>query len=174
MSMTKLEEVLADTLGRVSDINIKAIIEAAQACIVGGPSQTVQTTPVAQVETTAPEGEKPKRGRKPAQESVPPPAAEPETPPAPPVPPTSPVAEPPTATTNPGAGLNITGLFDGSGPGKKIVKAVFLPAVEKATNLAALIAINDICDCGIETGGYTEETSPVLRRRLTRWGMALT
>ena len=174
MSMTKLEEVLAVALRAATNVDIPAIIEAAQACIVGGPSQTVQTTPVAHVETPAPETEKPKRGRKPSQESVPPPAAEPETPPAPPVPPTPPVAEPPAAPANTGSGLNITGLFEGSGPGKKVVKAVFLTAVEKATNLAALVAINDICDCGIETGGYSEETSPVLRRRLTRWGMALT
>jgi hypothetical protein len=49
---------------------------------------------------------------------------------------------------------------------------VFLAAVEKAKTLAALVALNATCDCGFATGDYTEETAAVLKRKLTRWGMA--
>ena len=124
------------------------------------------------VQTAAPEAEKPKRARRteatqPAAEA-PAPAPVPEEKPVPPTPP--PAQAPETAQT---PGVNLTGLFEGSGPSKKVVKAVFLEAVEKAGTLAALVALNDMCDCGIDTTTYTEETAAVLRRRMTRWGMQL-
>lgn len=180
MSMTKLEEALAIELTKVMTVDVKAIIEAAQAACIGGPSntQTVQETPVTTVQTAAPETENPKRARKTeatqpvGEQQAPAPAPVPEEKP---VPPPAPAATPPppapeTAQT---PGVNLTGLFEGSGPSKKVVKAVFLEAVEKAGTLAAMFALNDMCDCGIDTTGYTEETAAVLRRRMTRWGMQL-
>lgn len=175
MSMTKLEEALAIELTKVTTVDVKAIIEAAQAACIGGPSntQTVQETPVTTVQTAAPWAEKPKRARKteatPPAAETPAPAPVPEEKPATPA--TPPAAPAPEAAQTPG--VNLTGLFEGSGPSKKVVKAVFLEAVEKAGTLAALVALNDMCDCGIDTTGYTEETAAVLRRRMTRWGMQL-
>lgn len=178
MSMTKLEKVLAETLAKVTSVDIPAIVEAAQACCCGGggcgePAQTVQTTPVTRVETATPEAEKPKRERNrretPAAQEPPNPETQ-----TPPVPPPQEQKAPETVKPSEAPGVQITGLIEGDGPGRKVVKAVFLAAVEKAVTLAALTALNDICDCGVETSGFTEETAPVLRRRLTRWGMALT
>lgn len=170
MSMTQLERALAEGLAKLSNLDIPAIIEAAQASCLGGPEivQTVQMTPVTKVETPAPEPEKPKRTRK-AEQPAPAPEPEKAAPPPPPRPP-APAQEP----AAPAAGLNITGLIEGTGAQKKVVKDVFLAAVEKAGTLAALVALNDICDCGIPTAQFTEETAAVLRRRMTRWGMSLT
>lgn len=171
--MTKLEEALAIELMKVMTVDVKAIIEAAQAACIGGPSnaQTVQETPVTTVQTAAPEAEKPKRARRteatqPAAETPAPATVPEEKPTTPP-----PAAPAPEAAQTPG--VNLTGLFEGVGAFRKVVKAVFLEAVEKAGTLAALVALNDMCDCGIDTTTYTEETAAVLRRRMTRWGMQL-
>jgi hypothetical protein len=86
-----------------------------------------------------------------------------------------PVVEKPQPVTNPSnppVGIDLTGLFKGEGASRKPDKDVFLAAVEKAKNLATLVALNATCDCGFATGDFTEETAPVLKRKLARWGAA--
>jgi len=75
-------------------------------------------------------------------------------------------------TQAPTVGIDLSGLFTGSGADKKVVKTVFLTAVEQANTLAHLVALNATCDCGFATGDFTEETAAVLKRKLARWGAA--
>lgn len=170
MSMTKLEEVLANALKAATNVDIPAIIEAAQACVIGGPAQTVQETPVTTVIPPAaePATEKStKRTRKAEPTSeTPSEVSKPAEAPASTQPPVAPAA--PAAP----AGVDLSGLFSGSGASKKLNKEVFLAAVEKAGTLAALVALNATCDCGYATGAYTEDTAGVLKNKLLRWGNA--
>ena len=167
--MTKLEQTLAEALAKATNVDIPAIIAAAEASCLGG--QTVQETKVSVVETAAAEQEKPKRTRKTAEAAPAPAEEKPATPPL-----AEEKEEPaPTNATDPRdtfTFIDLTGLFTGSGADKKVVKDVFLAAVEKAKNLAALVALNAACDCGFATGDYTEETAAVLKRKLSRWGAA--
>ena len=176
MSMTKLERVLAEGLAKATNVDIPAIIEAARECCIGGPDtvQTVQTTPVTKVETPAPEAEKPKATRARKTEAIPPPPAAFEQAPEAPKPPEPPAAKPQEEAAS--SGLVLTGLIEGTGAQKRVVKEVFLSLLEKAKgDHAKLLAINDICDCGLPKDDFAApETSPVLYRRLTRWGMMLT
>lgn len=169
--MTQLEQKLAEAISAlIPTLDMVGIIEAARgscAC-----EQTVGTSPVTKVETAASEPAKRTRRTTPSPEPektvitdvVPADAIagripEPEK--------ASPVADKPS-----GVGIDISGLFEGAGASKKVNKAVFLAAVEKAGTLAALVALNNTCDCGFATGDYTEETAPVLKRKLNRWGAA--
>lgn len=171
--MTQLEQKLAETIGKlVPGLDLAGIIEAAR-----GPCACEQTvgTPPAVVVTAQPEPAK--RTRKAA-------AVEPEKPavlfdaegkdvPADkpvPVPDKAPEVDKPVPAN--AAGIDLTGLFEGTGLSKKVVKDVFIAAVEKAKTLAALVALNEVCDCGFATGDYTEETAGVLKRKLNRWGAA--
>ena len=163
--MTKLEQTLAEALAKATNVDIPAIIAAAEACCLGG--QTVQETKVSVVETAAAEQEKPKRTRKTAEAAPAPAEEKPATPPL-----AEEKEEPATTNATSPQGIDISGLFTGSGADKKVVKDVFLAAVEKAKNLAALVALNATCDCGFATGDYTEETAAVLKRKLSRWGAA--
>lgn len=183
MSMTKLEQTLAEALAKATNVDIPAIIAAANACCVGGcgGEQTVQTGKVETLTTAAGvKGETgAKRVRRTAEPEAPadpapatPPATEAAKPAIPPPPAEKPADPPPAASAPQGVGIDLTGLFTGSGADKKVVKDVFLKAVEKASNLAALVALNAACDCGFSTGDYTEETVPVLKRKLSRWGAA--
>lgn len=171
-NMTQLEKVLATELAKLASIDVAAIIEAAQAACIGG-CKTVANENVKVVETPAEKVTKPVRTakelveankapivEKPVQEkTVTTPPAEKKEEPAPEKPSTS-------------AGVNLTGLFTGSGADKKVVKDVFLAAVEQAKTLQQLVALNATCDCGLATGDYTEETAAVLKRKLARWGAA--
>lgn len=193
MSMTSLEKVLAIELAKVSNVDIPAIIEAAKACSVGvGCDRYLATATVAEGQTVVvetaigkvevpPVVQKPARTKKEVPEVVGSQSVEPIKPvetPSPVVQLTpEPVAEKPApvAPVTPAAttlGIDLTGLFVGTGADKKVVKDVFLAAVEKAKNLATLVALNATCDCGFATGDYTEETAPVLKRKLNRWGAA--
>lgn len=168
MNMTKLEKVLAENLTAVTGVDIIAIIEAAG----GSATQrddtvteqagkvTVVETPAAKVK--AKKIEPAKTVETPVDNSRPVPTERPRP---------EPVPEQ-TADDSPLPGIDITGLFTGSGADKKVVKDVFLAAVEKANNLATLVALNATCDCGYATGDYTEETAAVLKRKLARWGNA--
>ena len=179
MSMTKLEEVLAKSLADVTKVDIGAIIDAARVTGTGcaatvsvGPAKTVETTV-----STEQEVGRTKRASKAAQETPPPASTQQpvKIEPTPTATTITPPIEQTTAQTNtaqPQGGINLTGLFTGSGADKKVVKEVFLAAVSKATNLAQLVALNATCDCGFPTGDYTEETAVVLKRKLTRWGDA--
>lgn len=179
MSMTKLEESLAKSLADVTKVDIGAIIDAARATCPDGAT-TVSVGPAKTVETTVPpeqEAGRTKRVSKATQETLPPVPTQQPVKIEPPstattIPPPVEQAVAQTNTTQPQGGINLTGLFTGSGADKKIVKEVFLAAVAKATNLAQLIALNATCDCGFPTGDYTEETAAVLKRKLTRWGDA--
>lgn len=179
MSMTKLEEVLAKSLADVTKVDIGAIIDAARATCPDGGS-TVATGSMKVVLTgvgAEQEVGRTKRASKAVQET---PTSVSSQQPAKTEPPSTVTTIPPpveptatqTNTAQPQGGINLTGLFTGSGADKKIVKEVFLAAVGKATNLAQLIALNATCDCGFPTGDYTEETAAVLKRKLTRWGDA--
>lgn len=183
MSMTKLEEVLAKSLADVTKVDIGAIIDAARATCPDGVSTVAAGSMKVVVTGVGAEQEvgRTKRASKAVQET---PTSVSSQQPAKTEPPSTattipPPVEPPvqqtvaqTNTTQPQGGINLTGLFTGSGADKKIVKEVFLAAVGKATNLAQLIALNATCDCGFPTGDYTEETAAVLKRKLTRWGDA--
>lgn len=161
--MTQLEQKLAEAISAlIPGFDLPGIIEAAR-----GPcacEQTVGTSPVTKVETAASEPAA-KRTRKTAGAV--------EGSPLTPASPTAPEPEKaaPAADKAPG-GIDISGLFEGTGASKKLNKAVFLAAVEKAGTLSALVALNATCDCGFATGDYTEETAPVLKRKLNRWGAA--
>lgn len=167
--MTQLEQKLAEALGKQTGIDILGIIEAAR-----GPcacEQTVGTSPATKVETAAQEPAKRTRKTAGAVDGSPvAPAAVPAPEPEKPAP--EPEKAPPAGDAQPSVGIDITGLFEGSGASKKLVKSVFMAAVEKASSLASLVALNAACDCGFATGDYTEETAPVLKRKLTRWGAA--
>ena len=173
--MTQLEQKLAETIGKlVPGLDLAGIIEAAR----GPCDHTFGTPPVVVVTPQPPAAEPAKRTRKTA-------AAEPEKPATildasgkellegKPTPEPEKAPEPdkpiPPATAS---GIDLTGLIVGTGASKKVVKDVFLAAVEKAKTLAALVALNDVCDCGFATGDYTEETAGVLKRKLNRWGAA--
>lgn len=174
--MTQLEQKLAEAISAIiPGFNLVGIIEAARGPC--GCEQTVGTPPVV-VETPQPPAAEPsKRARKAA-------AVEPEKPavvfnadgkdvPADkptPEPEKVPEADRPVPAT--ASGIDLTGLIVGTGASKKVVKDVFLAAVEKAKTLSALVALNDVCDCGFATGDYTEETAGVLKRKLNRWGAA--
>ena len=162
MYTTSLEKVLAESLARCTGADIPGIIEAAQAACKGGPV-TVATTPVTIVETVAPKVEKPKAVKATVEKVV-------ETV-GKPVEATTPEPEKPV-TQAPTVGIDLSGLFTGSGADKKVVKTVFLTAVEQAKTLAHLVALNATCDCGFATGDFTEETAAVLKRKLARWGAA--
>ena len=169
MYTTSLEKVLAESLARCTGADIPGIIAAAQECVKGGPDTvvtTVATAPVTVVETPAPKPEKVKvvktTAEKPVEQVKPvemPPLAEKPTAPAP-------------TNAIPTVGIDLSGLFVGTGADKKVVKTVFLAAVEQAKTLAHLVALNATCDCGFATGDFTEETAAVLKRKLTRWGAA--
>jgi len=173
--MTQLEQKLAEAISALIpgfDL-VGIIIEAAR-----GPCACEQTvgTPPAVVVTAQPEPAK--RTRKAAVVgSLPEPEKSiPEQAPAPAA--ATPASEPEKAPeagkpipAN-AAGIDLTGLFEGTGASKKVVKDVFIAAVEKAKTLAALVALNEVCDCGFATGDYTEETAGVLKRKLNRWGAA--
>ena len=165
-NMTQLEKVLAAELAKVAVIDVAAIIEAAQACCMGGPAVTVATAPTTIVETPAPKAEKAKAVKATVEKPV-----EQVKPVETPAPTPAPVVEKP-ATPAPTVGIDLSGLFTGSGADKKVVKDVFLAAVEQAKTLAHLVALNATCDCGFDTSTYTEDTTPVLRRKLDRWGRA--
>jgi outer membrane biosynthesis protein TonB len=159
-----LEKVLAESLARCTGADIPGIIQAAQECCKGG-GETVATAPVTIVETPAPKPEKAKAVKatveKPVEQVKP---VEPLV--------VEPTAEKPQATPAPTVGIDLSGLFVGTGADKKVVKTVFLAAVEQAKTLAHLVALNATCDCGFATGDYTEETAAVLKRKLARWGAA--
>lgn len=163
MSMSKLEKVLAESLAKMTNVDILGIIAAAQESC--GACETQAGDNVKVVVTTAEPTPKPapvKRVKEQPQKPVETASVDPE-----------PVKEKekPTATV-PADSVDLTGLFVGSGADKRVVKDVFLAAVEKSKTLAHLIALNAACDCGFATGDYTEETMPVLKRKLTRWGAA--
>ena len=176
-NMTSLENVLAAALAKATNVDIPAIIEAAQACCIGGCTPTVAEGKVEVVVTQAPEAEKPKpaRVKKEVAPTIPnPPGCQPEQE-CKPTP--DPVAEKPApveplVSKEPPAGIDLSGLFVGAGADKKVVKDVFLAAVEKAKNVATLAALNATCDCGFATGDYTDNEMEVLRRKLKRWGAA--
>lgn len=179
--MTKLEQVLADTVKNGTGIDVAAIIAAAQESVT--TTATIGLGGFSAVETTIADDTPAKTVRR-AKKTEQAPTEQ-----APTEMTNTPVAEPATAPSetatvkqetaetrnaDPTPGINISGLFTGTGADKKVVKTVFLAAVEKAETLAALVALNDICDCGIDTsdGRFTEDTSVVLRKKLTRWGNA--
>ena len=166
MNITPLEKILAESLARCTGADIPAIILAAQEACMGG-CKTVADTAVEVVTTPAPtlNNGKPTPKKKTVEPSKDNPTEEPKLPSEPIAPP----AENPSVTAT---GIDLTGLFTGSGADKKVVKDVFLAAVEKAKTLAHLVALNATCDCGFATDLYNEETAPVLRRKLTRWGAA--
>jgi hypothetical protein len=173
MSMTTLEKVLADALAKVTQVDIPAIIAAAQACCVGGceTEVVVDLGTLGEPERAQPKPEKAPRTKKEVETVKPvetPVVLETKTEPA--------ALKPPTfikhTTVVIQDGINLTGLFTGTGADKKVVKAVFLNAVEQSKTLSALVALNATCDCGFATGDYTEETAPVLKRKLARWGAA--
>jgi hypothetical protein len=168
MYTTSLEKVLAESLARCTGADIPGIIAAAQECCKGGPANvvtTVATAPVTVVETPAPKAEKAKAVKTTAEKPVE--QVKPVETPVVEQPVTNP-SNPPT----PAVGIDLSGLFVGTGADKKVVKDVFLKAVEQAKTLAHLVALNATCDCGFATGDYTEETAAVLKRKLTRWGAA--
>jgi hypothetical protein len=184
MYTTSLEKVLAESLARCTGADIPGIIAAAQECCKGvcqtvevGMSDTVITAGSAcgQGGTATQEPEKPKRTRIPAKEVAPvtPAGDSPATEPLPQGGMIADAGKPPTPVTQaPTVGIDLSGLFTGSGADKKVVKDVFLKAVDSAKTLAHLVALNATCDCGFATGDYTEETAAVLKRKLTRWGAA--
>lgn len=171
--MTQLETALAVALAKLANIDIVAIIDAAQR--VSDVAEQTVGSGVAIVAPPPAVVEPAKRTRKVAEPTAPAadaPKVEP-TAQKPSEPPKEPEAAKPAATPTAGAtGIDITGLLEGSGPTQKVVKAVFLAAVEKAPSLAALVALNEVCCCGIATESFTEETVPVLKRRMNRWGAA--
>lgn len=165
MYKTSLEKVLAESLARCTGADIPGIIAAAQEACMGGCA-TSATGPVEVVVTPAPKDTKPKGLKKEAETVKPVETPVVETKPEPVV------ATPPPANKEPAVGIDLSGLFTGTGADKKVVKDVFMAAVEKAKNLATLVALNATCDCGFATGDYTEETALVLKRKLNRWGAA--
>ena len=183
MSMTQLEKVLAESLAKYTSgqIDVVKIIEAAQAAVIGGCQTTEATgtvieTAIGQV-VVPPAAPKAPRTKKEVVEAPPPPKAEPPAAEPPPVKQEPVTQEPPKNETMPEkpaqtSGVNLTGLFTGSGADKKVVKDVFLAAVEQAKSLPALVALNATCDCGFALGDYTEDMVEVVRRKLRRWGMA--
>lgn len=168
-NMTQLEKVLATELAKLATIDIPAIIEAAQASIIGG-CKTVASENVKVVETVAEKPVKPARTMKEVVEANKAPVVE--KPAQEVTQKAAPTKEDYTSPATVSAGVNISGLFSGTGADKKVVKDVFLAAVEQAKTLQALVALNATCDCGFATGDYTEETAPVLKRKLARWGAA--
>ena len=183
MYTTSLEKVLAESLARCTGADIPGIIEAAQAACMGGnvavaTGCTTETVTVGSLANNAPAGvaatkavveevAKTKRITKAMQEE----AAQKLVEPVKPVEATTPEPEKPV-TQAPTVGIDLSGLFTGSGADKKVVKTVFLTAVEQANTLAHLVALNATCDCGFATGDFTEETAAVLKRKLARWGAA--
>lgn len=169
-NMTQLEKVLAAELAKVAVIDVAAIIEAAQECCMGGCTPAITEVVV----TPTPEVEKPKVTRKTPVKEVNPiaPNDQPQVEPKPastPAPTPEPVA-PVTPPTTPG--IDLTGLFTGTGADKKVVKDVFLAAVEKAKSMAAINALNATADCGFAFGDFTDNEIEVARRKLKRWGAA--
>lgn len=201
--MTQLEKVLAEALTKFTSTNIDvaAIIEAAQACCIGGCLPTVATGSTTETITvtptivgsannnagvqTPPKAEKAPRTKKEVVDTlvkaIEPAVQECKPDSMPPVDtshpedefrPTKDQAIAPVVTKEPTVGIDLTGLFVGTGADKKVVKDVFLAAVEKAKNVATLAALNATCDCGFATGDYTDNEMEVLRRKLRRWGAA--
>ena len=167
MYTTSLEKVLAESLARCTGADIPGIIEAAQAACMGGNVALNIALPAEVVVTPAPKAEKAPRTAKEVKATV---EKVVETV-GKPVEATTPEPEKPV-TQAPTVGIDLSGLFTGSGADKKVVKTVFLTAVEQANTLAHLVALNATCDCGFATGDFTEETAAVLKRKLARWGAA--
>jgi len=184
MYTTSLEKVLAESLARCTGADIPGIIAAAQECCKGGSASvtevvvsptatpTITKKAAAAIRASIKEREKPITPagdtcapEKPAETVGKPVEA------TTPTPTPAPVAEKP-ATPAPTVGIDLSGLFVGTGADKKVVKTVFLAAVDSAKTLAHLVALNATCDCGFATGDYTEETAAVLKRKLARWGAA--
>jgi pyruvate/2-oxoglutarate dehydrogenase complex dihydrolipoamide acyltransferase (E2) component len=158
--VTQLELALARALGTQTGLDVEAIINAAQASAGDkAPDAPKAERKKAAAAPTAPETPQPLKPDAPAEppKPVPPPGAQP--------------APEPQKDAAP-AGVDLTGLFTGSGAEKKVVKAVFLAAVEKANGLAALVALNGACDCGIDASPDTAETAPLLKKKMLRWGNA--
>lgn len=185
MSNTQLECALAEALEKATGVNIPAIVAAAQACCIGGCAPTVAEGKVEVVVTPAPTvTKKAAAAVRAAIKEVEKPIETPVTKPpetegvkyetiatgTPLVEKPTPVA--PVVSKEPPAGIDLSGLFVGTGADKKVVKDVFLAAVEKAKNVATLAALNATCDCGFATGDYTDNEMEVLRRKLKRWGAA--
>lgn len=166
---TQLEQVLAKELAKVANVDIEAIIIAAQRACMGGcktvasENATVVVSPVKE--------EKSKAVKLPVQEAAPDKSTNAYDPNATQVNQTMPEKlQPPKP--EPTVGIDLSGLFTGSGADRKVVKDVFLAAVEKAKSLAALTALNATCDCGFDLSAYTDDTVEVVRRKLRRWGAA--
>jgi len=187
MYTTSLEKVLAESLARCTGADIPGIIAAAQECCKGGPASvtevvvsptatpTITKKAAAAIRASIKELEKPITPagdtcapEKPAETvGKPVEATTPTQTPAP-----VDTGKPPPENKEPPTGMVLSGLFTGCGPDKKVVKTVFLSAVEQAKTLAHLVAMNATCDCGFDTSTYAEDTVPVLRRKLDRWGRA--
>jgi len=184
MYTTSLEKVLAESLARCTGADIPGIIAAAQECCKGGSASVTEVvvSPTATPTITKKAAKAIRASIKELEKPITPagdtcaPEKPAETVGKPveattPTPTPAPVAEKP-ATPAPTVGIDLSGLFVGTGADKKVVKTVFLAAVEQAKTLAHLVALNATCDCGFATGDYTEETAPVLKRKLARWGAA--
>ena len=173
--MTELEHLFAGKLGELLNVDIVRIIEAARSG--DRDAQTVGTNPSVVV-TGTPDVSQPKARSRKAAEAAPvsaPPAQEPkpETAAQEKAQPAAEPAKEEAKLETQASGLNLTGLFTGSGTSKTVVKEVFFEAVERAGTLKALLALHDVCECGLPNiEAYTEETIALLKKRMVKWGNA--